>query len=132
MSDQTVAPAAIPDSQRPKVKATYVAGAGGAGVGAVLVSLWNGYVGEFSPLYLDAAAAALLAGALTTFVAGVAGPLLRKYQSWAENGDTTSRNMIVIAKRLKATEDFDREVGIALKALSDRLAALEQRKDTPT
>lgn len=123
--------AAIPKSQQPRVKATFVAGGAGVTAGTLLIGLWNSTFPEFSPFHLGTTEAAAVASALTGFLAGIAGPLMRRLDAWLEGGGKETRDLIALNRRIADQEQLSREIAVALKSLRDQIAALQPEKASP-
>jgi len=95
----------IPDSARPKVAETAIAGA----LATAFVWAWNINFPEMSPWH----AGDLIIGAWVTLITWLTGPLIRRYQVWAEGGSQQSANMIALAKDVRA-------LALEVKALKEK------------
>lgn len=89
----------IPNSQKPKVAASAVAGA----IATMLIWLWNTRFPESAMWH----AGDLVVGAFVTIVTWFTGPLIRRYQQWAETprvDQDVLQAIVEIDKRLKKIE----------------------------
>ena len=89
-------------NQTPRVAATGIAGM----VAALVVWAWNIWQGPIGPWELVEP----INGIVVALVAWAAGPLLRKYERWANNGKASDTDLMALAEDLQTLAQEIRDI----------------------